>query len=64
MISRLNFSGFSMNMKCRPPSASSIDSYYIISRAERLDLMFEFLGALGPAVDENDRKTTSLPTIA
>jgi len=23
MISRLNFSGFSMNMKCRPPSASS-----------------------------------------
>jgi hypothetical protein len=26
MISRLNFSGFSMNMKCRPPSASSNSS--------------------------------------
>jgi hypothetical protein len=41
-----------------------VDGDDVISRAEGLDLMFEFLGALGPAVDENDRTTASLPYIA
>jgi hypothetical protein len=41
-----------------------IDSDNIILRAERSDLMFEFLSALRPAVEENDRTTASLPNIA
>jgi hypothetical protein len=36
----------------------------VISRAEWLDLMFKFLGALGPAVKENNQTTASLPYIA
>jgi hypothetical protein len=41
-----------------------IDSDDVILCAEWSDLMFEFLGALRPSVDEDDRTTTSLPYIA
>jgi len=36
----------------------------VISPAEWLDLMFELLGALRPAVNENDRTPASLSYVA
>ena len=42
---------------------SLVDGDDVISRAEGLDLMFEFLGALAPAVEENNRTTASMPYI-
>src|SRR6516225_5192528 len=45
---------------------SSINKTFreLSQKAEWLDMMFEFLGALGPAMNENNRTTASLPYIA